>query len=131
MVIIFVNNASGYVRTSKDVGKHFTAVLADSTSGKLALLFYVAVKNVCNWLQLLNANVLKDANGVPYFLTRNEWYPRDICVHMTTNGSMEMETLSCFVDHFSHFIRKFILPRLHFVLVLDVHSSRDVFKWKE
>ena len=108
-----------------------TAVIVVSASGlKAPLLFVISGKRqYADWFVPLPRDVYCDKDGIPHKLCENQWFP-DSGVHkLTENGSMEIDILAGFIDHFNSFVRQFVHPSQNILLTLHRHSSRNGFEW--
>lgn len=114
------------VSTRKGPGKHITAVIAVSASGRIAPPFLiVAGKNVmARWFIPLDKALYKFEEGNLFSLARKIGSPSDGCVVMSGNGSMEKALIPIFIEHLDRFVRKHVPASLDYLLCLDGHSSR-------
>lgn len=119
--------------TSAGSGKHLTAVVVASASGrKLPPFFVFAGKNVMsNWFDPLRGDQYCDESGNPHWFATGGWFPADAALFPTENGSMEKRVIPFVVDHVHRHVRKVLGPTVKFVLSLDGHSSRNGYDWLE
>lgn len=111
-------------------GKHITAVLAVSASGrKVPPVFIISGKNVMkNWFHGLSHQQI---GGDPrlLWLTTNSWCPRDALILMSENGSMEKRLIPFVIDHINRYVRQFVPQSESYCLTLDGHKSRNGTDW--
>lgn len=69
----------GFVSVQKGSGKHLTAVLIASASGKLAPLFAIAAEKsvMKSWIEPMPQAFYKDGKNVPHWLAESGWMPKD------------------------------------------------------
>ena len=121
----------GFQPVQKGSGKHLTAVITASASGKLVPLFSIAAgKNVIEaWLKPLPAESYTSKAGIPHWLTQPGWMPGDCVIRCTENGSVDMKTLPFVIEHIDRFVRKTLPAEKSYLLFLDGHSSRKGMEW--
>lgn len=114
-------------------GKHVTAFIAASASGRVCPPFFIVQdKNVMsNWFQPLNSDLLRRVNGQSVVLPSSTWFPEDCVVFCTENGSMDINVLPIFVQHLNKFVLKVVPAEKSFLLTLDGHGSRKGVEWLE
>lgn len=115
-------------------GRHVTAVVAASASGRVCPPFFIVEgKNVMSsWFEPLDATQYK---GLPVEVrehtTRVGWFPKNGVVVCSENGSMDMNILPLFIQHINKFVRQFVPPETSYITTLDGHGSRKGIEWVE
>lgn len=127
------SNRGGARVTVKDHGKHVTAGLAASASGRIAPPFLIAAgkKKMSSWLRPLSPIDFTDERGRMHWLCGEDWCPNDVRLLTTPNGSIDQSTIVHMIEHINAFARRFVPLEKHILLILDGHSSRDCIPWLE
>lgn len=81
----------GFMSVQKGSGKHMTALLTASASGKLAPLFAIAAgkKVMQAWTEPLSKTHYKDSQSVPHWLAEKCWLPKDVVIRCTKKGQLK------------------------------------------
>lgn len=119
---------------STGTGRHVTAVVAASASGRVCPPFFLVQGKqvISNWFQPLQAHMYSNANGALIGnLISEGWFPEGGVVLCTEKGSMDMTVLPFFIKHLNTFVRQFVAPEVHYLLTLDGHGSRKGMEWVE
>lgn len=82
-------------------GKHLTAYVIANADGEVLSTFFVFAgeETMDRWFDSLSAESFRNQIGVPYWLTKNDWYSGSASQWGTGNGSMPMEFIAYFVSH--------------------------------
>lgn len=117
----------------RGIGKHLTTVIATSASGHVIppMLIFEGVYQMEQWFELLSSTVFKDDNGSAERIAKSDWFPADAVVVGTPRGSMAMETMPRFVQHFQKHVRKTVSPDKQVCLLIGGHASRNGHEWLE
>jgi len=127
--------STGFVSDKNDTnGPHLTCVVTTSPCGKTIPPFFIVAGKMAmrRWWDPLqrraNRTVPFAEDLAQYF--REDWMPSGAGIALSENGSMTMEILPAYIEHFAKHARKiatnYDLPLL---LLLDGHKSRKGFEW--
>lgn len=127
------SSCHGGFRSSKGrgTGKHLTALVIASAAGEVLPPFFVfeGKNSMTRWFEPLSPEIFKDGTGVPYWFTKEDWFPKSSFCVGTKKGSMDVDVIPFVVDHINAHAKR--RPGESLLLLLDGHKSRGGIRWIE